>query len=67
MMSQKKVSVLFKACLTESNSLQVTTFQDVRLELAQEEGLQLASGHAPQHEVTMMGYFSMGFNIEDQQ
>ena len=45
--------------------LVATTLQDVRLELTQTETLQLASGGAPQHKVTMMGFFSMGFDIED--
>jgi len=44
-----------------------TTLQDVRLELAQNETVQLASGHVPRHKVSMMGFFSMGFDIEDQQ
>ena len=44
-----------------------TTLQDVRLELARYETRQLASGHIPQHKVSMMGFFSMGFDIEDQQ
>jgi hypothetical protein len=44
-----------------------TTLQDVRLELARYESRQLASGHIPRHKVTMMGFFSMGFDIEDQQ
>ena len=41
--------------------------QDVRLELAWDEALQLASGHINRHKVTMTGFFSMGFDIEDQQ
>jgi len=44
-----------------------TTLQDVRLELTWAETLQLASGQVPQHKVTMMGFFSMGFDIEDYQ
>jgi hypothetical protein len=44
-----------------------TTLQDVRLELARNETLQLASGHVPRHKVTMTGLFSMAFDIEDQQ
>ena len=41
--------------------------QDVRLELAQEETLQHASGQLQRHKVTMTGFFSMGFDIEDRQ
>lgn len=41
--------------------------QDVRLELAREEAQQLASGHLQRHKVTMTGFFSMAFDIEDQQ
>jgi len=44
-----------------------TTLQDVRLELARNETLQLASGHIPQHNVSITSFFSMGFDIEDQQ
>jgi hypothetical protein len=44
-----------------------TTLQDVRLELARFETCQLASGHIPRHKVSMMGFFSTGFDIEDQQ
>ncbi|KDR76587.1 hypothetical protein GALMADRAFT_67342 [Galerina marginata CBS 339.88] len=44
-----------------------TTLQDARLELARQENSQLASGRAPRHKVTLMGFFSMGFDIEDQQ
>ena len=44
-----------------------TTLQDVRLELTWAETLQLASGQVPWHKVTMMGFFSMGFDIEDYQ
>ncbi|KAF8157396.1 hypothetical protein BJ912DRAFT_1026998 [Pholiota molesta] len=44
-----------------------TTLNDVRLELAKEEGFRIASGHTPQHEVTMLGFFNIGFDIEDQQ
>lgn len=50
-----------------SNKCLATTLQDVRLELTRRETLQLASGQVPRHKVTMMGYFSMGFDIEDQQ
>lgn len=45
----------------------MTTLQDMRLQLTQKETLELASGRKPKHKVTMMGYFSMGFDIEDQQ
>lgn len=45
----------------------MTTLQDARLELAREENIQLASGHAPRHKVSVMGFFSMGFDIEDRQ
>ncbi|EDR11734.1 uncharacterized protein LACBIDRAFT_324497 [Laccaria bicolor S238N-H82] len=45
----------------------MTTLQDMRLQLTQKEMLELASGRKPKHKVTMMGYFSMGFDIEDQQ
>ena len=44
-----------------------TTLQDIRLEMTWQETLLLASGRVPQHKVTMMGSFSMGFDIEDQQ
>jgi hypothetical protein len=44
-----------------------TSLQDVRLEIARQETRQLASGHIPQHKVSMMGFFSMAFDIEDQQ
>jgi hypothetical protein len=44
-----------------------TTLQDVRLELARNETLHFASGHVPRHKVTMTSFFSMGFDIEDQQ
>jgi len=44
-----------------------TTLQDVRLELARNESRQLASGHIPRHKVSLVGFFSMGFDIEDQQ
>jgi hypothetical protein len=44
-----------------------TTLQNVCLELAQNETVQLASGHVPRHKVSMMGFFSMGFDIKDQQ
>ncbi|KIJ90500.1 hypothetical protein K443DRAFT_116509 [Laccaria amethystina LaAM-08-1] len=44
-----------------------TTLQDVRLELIREESAKLASGCTPRHKVSMMGFFSMGFDIEDQQ
>jgi hypothetical protein len=47
--------------------LPATTLQDVRLELMQEESVKLVSGHTPRHKVSMMGFFSMGFNIEEQQ
>ena len=43
------------------------TLQDVHLELAQYETRQIALGHITQHKVSMMGFFSMGFDIEDQQ
>ena len=41
--------------------------QDVRLDLAQNETLQLVAGYTPRHKVSMMAFFSMGFDIEDQQ
>ena len=44
-----------------------TTLQDVRLELARYETRQLASGHIPRHKVSLMGFFSTTFDIEDQQ
>ena len=44
-----------------------TTLQDIRLEMTRQETLLLASGRVPRHKVTMMGFFSMGFDIEDQQ
>ena len=50
-----------------SNELIVTTLQDMWLQLTQKETLELMSGRKPKHKVTMMGYFSMGFDIEDQQ
>ena len=52
---------------TIANLPTATTLQDVRLELARKETLQLAAGYVPQHKVSMMGFFSMGFDIEDQQ
>ena len=59
----------FFLCMFEntSNLLAATTFQDVHLELARNETLQLAAGHVPRHKVSMMAFFSMGFDIEDQQ
>ncbi|EDR06772.1 uncharacterized protein LACBIDRAFT_299636 [Laccaria bicolor S238N-H82] len=45
----------------------MTTLQDVRLTLTRKETLELVSGRKPKHKVTLMGYFSMGFDIEDQQ
>ena len=53
--------------LNAVSSFVATTLQDVRLELTRTETLQLASGQAPRHKVTMMGFFSMGFDIEDYQ
>ena len=50
-----------------TNLKTATTLHDVRLELARNETLQLASGCVPQHKVSMTGFFSMGFDIEDQQ
>ena len=44
-----------------------TTLQDVHIALARDEALQLASGCIHRHKVSMMGFFSMGFDIEDQQ
>ena len=35
--------------------------------LAWDENLQLASGHVQRHKVTLMGFFSMAFDIEDWQ
>ena len=52
---------------TITDLVSATTMQDVRLELAWEEALQLASGHLHRHKVTMTGFFSMGFDIEDRQ
>ncbi|KAF8333820.1 hypothetical protein F5887DRAFT_892938 [Amanita rubescens] len=46
----------------------VTTIQDVRLEIAREEGRRIAAGEVPRHvKVTTIGFFNMGFDIEDQQ
>ena len=53
--------------LSAISSFVATTLQHIRLELTQTETLQIASGHAPRHKVTMMGFFSMGFDIEDYQ
>ena len=53
--------------LTAVSSFVATTLQDTCLELTQTETVQIASGHAPRHKVTMMGFFSMGFDIEDYQ
>jgi len=39
----------------------------VQLQFTKKETLDLASGCKPKHKVGMMGYFSMGFDIEDQQ
>ncbi|KAF8171335.1 hypothetical protein BJ912DRAFT_1025200 [Pholiota molesta] len=50
-----------------TDNVRTTTLNDVRLELAKEEGFRIASGHTPQHEVTMLGFFNIGFDIEDQQ
>ncbi|KDR65963.1 hypothetical protein GALMADRAFT_232763 [Galerina marginata CBS 339.88] len=46
---------------------EATMLHDVRLELAQNKTLQLAAGYIPPHKVSMMGFFTMGFDIEDQQ
>ena len=43
------------------------TLQDVHLKLVWNEMQQLAAGCAPCHKVTLMGFFGMGFDIEDQQ
>ena len=50
-----------------SNLLAATTLQDVCLDLARNETLQLAAGYTPRHKVSMTAFFSMGFDIEDQQ
>jgi len=52
---------------TMSNLPAATTLQDVHLDLARNENLQLAAGRAPRHKVSMTAFFSMGFDIEDQQ
>lgn len=49
------------------DSYLATTLQDARLELAREENAQLALGRAPRHKVSMIGFFSTGFDIEEQQ
>ena len=53
--------------LNAVSSFVATTLQDVHLELTRTETLQLASGQAPRNKVMMMGFFSMGFDIEDYQ
>ncbi|KAF8335185.1 hypothetical protein F5887DRAFT_892104 [Amanita rubescens] len=45
----------------------VTTIQDVCLKIARDEGLRIAAGEVPRHKVTTIGFFNMGFDIEDQQ
>ena len=59
----------FSPCTFEtiSNLSAATTLQDVRLNLTRNETLQLAAGHAPRHKVSMTAFFTMGFDIEDQQ
>lgn len=59
----------FVLCTFEnmSNLPTATTLQDVHLDLARNETLQLAAGYVPRHKVSMMAFFSMGFDIEDQQ
>ena len=52
---------------TMSNLPAATTLQVVQLNLAQTENLQLFTGHAPWHKVSMTAFFLMGFNIKDQQ
>ena len=49
------------------DSYLATTLQDARLELAREENAQLALGRAPRHKVSMIGFFSTGFDIKEQQ
>ena len=69
-MNPNKVSGLLKYLYffqTITDLASATTMQDVRLELAREEAQQLASGHLQRHKVTMTGFFSMAFDIEDQQ
>ena len=68
-MNRNKVSVSLSKYILETitDPASATTMQDVRLELAREEGLQLASGQINRHKVTMMGFFTMGFDIEDRQ
>lgn len=61
--SKFSISNVFSAV----SSFVATTLQDVRLELTRTETLQLASGRVPRHKVTMMGFFAMGFDIEDYQ
>ena len=64
---QSKYLHIYIYIYSSTDFISATTMQDVRLELAQEETRQLASGHVNRHKVTMTGFFSMGFDIEDQQ
>lgn len=67
-MNRNKVgSSAFIVRILVTDTTLATTLQDVRLELARKETRELASGHTPRHKVSMMGFFSMGFDIEDQQ
>jgi hypothetical protein len=59
--------ILHPLILTNAHITIATTLQDVRLELARKETSQLASGYIPRHKVSMVGFFTMGFDIEDQQ
>ena len=65
--NRREVSSPFQTFWVSSHFIVATTLQDVRLELTRTETLQLASGRPPRHKVTMMGFFSMGFDIEDYQ
>ena len=54
-------------CISHISQIEVTTIQDVRLELAWEEGHRIAAGEVPRHKVTTIGFFTMGFDIKEQQ
>jgi hypothetical protein len=64
---EKSMFLVLNSCYIIFNLYLETTLQDARLELAREETIRLASGCAPRHKVSVIGFFSMGFDIEDQQ
>ncbi len=61
-----EIDILYNNWPVDLTSNPATMLQDIRLELAKEEATERAkSGAAPLHKVSLTGFLTTGFDLED--